>query len=170
MKRTGSEHRSLPPIASILLGIVFTAAAWLMVSCNKPAEPPKPEPPKPVPPTPELPKPQPPPAPPAPKETAGAHYSRARRLLADDHFAEAIAEFTLAIEQQPGYALAYNGRGYARYRLKQYKEAIADFDEAIGLNPAYANAYLNRSAARRALGDKAGADSDLVKSKELIIK
>jgi tetratricopeptide (TPR) repeat protein len=61
-------------------------------------------------------------------------------LLNDGKLAEAVEQFTQALKQNPAYALAYNGRGFARYRLKQYAEAIADFDEAIRLNPSYANA------------------------------
>jgi tetratricopeptide (TPR) repeat protein len=106
---------------------------------------------------------------PKPAPTAGADtfHARGRKLLADGKFAEAIEQLTLALQLQPSLALAYNARGFAHYRLKQYPQAIADYDEAIRLNPSYANAYLNRSVARRAAGDKAGADADQAKSREL---
>ena len=70
----------------------------------------------------------------------------------------------------PSMPLAYNARGYAHYRLKQYPEAMADYDKAILLNPAYVNAYQNRSVARRMTGDAAGADADAAKAKELASK
>jgi tetratricopeptide (TPR) repeat protein len=65
-------------------------------------------------------------------------------------------------------ATAFNARGYCYSRLRMYKEAAADFDAAIKLNPAYTNAYTNRATARRALGDKAGADADQAKARELL--
>jgi tetratricopeptide (TPR) repeat protein len=97
-------------------------------------------------------------------------YAKARGLLQDEHFAEAIEQFTEALKRDPSLALAYNGRGYAKTRLRRYAEAIKDFDEAIRLNPNYANAYVNRSAARRLLGDKAGADADQAKAREALQK
>jgi tetratricopeptide (TPR) repeat protein len=87
--------------------------------------------------------------------------------LLENRYAESIEPFNEAIKLDPGFTIAYNGRGFARYLLKQYAEAIMDYDRAIQLNPGYANAYLNRSNARRAVGDKAGADSDMVKFREL---
>jgi tetratricopeptide (TPR) repeat protein len=67
-------------------------------------------------------------------------------------------------------AQAYNARGFAHYRLKQYVQAIDDFDAAIKYYPGYTNAYVNRAAARRAYGDKEGAAADQAKARELTAK
>ena len=93
-----------------------------------------------------------------------------RKLLDEEHFAEAIEQFTQALKIDPSLSLAYNARGYALFRLKLFKEAIKDFDEAIRLNPNYANAYMNRSATRRTMGDKTGADADQAKAKQALQK
>jgi tetratricopeptide (TPR) repeat protein len=96
-----------------------------------------------------------------------ALYSHARQLVSDGHLEDAIPQFTEALKIDAAMPLAYNGRGYAHFRLKQYTEAIADFDQAIRLNPAYGNAYLNRGAARKAAGDKTGGDADMAKAREI---
>lgn len=44
---------------------------------------------------------------------------------------EAIANFSEAIKLNPKFAMAYNGRGWAKYRKKQFSDAAADFDIAI---------------------------------------
>jgi tetratricopeptide (TPR) repeat protein len=110
------------------------------------------------------------PAPPAkaPPASAAEYQARGRKLLQEDRYQEAIEPLTEALKLDPAFSLAYNARGYAHFRLKQYPQALADFDEAIRLNPSYLNAYVNRGAARRAAGDKAGADADQAKARELM--
>ncbi len=71
------------------------------------------------------------------------------------------------MQTDPSLSLAFNARGYAYLRLKQYAKAISDFDRAIQLNPEYVNAYSNRAAAKKAAGDKPGADADLTKIRTL---
>ena len=79
---------------------------------------------------------------------------------------EAVVELNQAIRLRPDSPHAYNARGYAYLRLKDYKRAIADFDQAIRLDPQYGNAYHNRGVARRGLGDREGAEADLAKERE----
>jgi tetratricopeptide (TPR) repeat protein len=98
------------------------------------------------------------------------HNQRGRELLYQGHYQPAIDELTSAIEAQPGFALAYNARGFAYHMMRDTAHALSDLDEAIRLNPAYANAYHNRSVARKAAGDKDGSAADEVKSLELSAK
>ena len=93
-----------------------------------------------------------------------------RKLMEQGKLAEAVDALTKAIQLDPKMALAYNARGYAHYRLREYSAAIADYDEAIQLDPKYANAYLNRGAAKRAAGDKPGGDADSAKARDLAQK
>ena len=79
---------------------------------------------------------------------------------------EAVVELNEAIRLKPDSPHAYNARGYAYLRLKEYKRAITDFDQAIRLDPLYGNAYHNRGVARRASGDREGAEADLAKERE----
>ncbi|HJZ96911.1 MAG TPA: tetratricopeptide repeat protein, partial [Candidatus Solibacter sp.] len=126
-----------------------------------PAETAPAPPPKPV---------KPPPPPPEAKVvvTADDYHQQGRQFIQDDKFPEAIEALNKALDMNPYLATAFNARGYAHFRLKHYKEAIADFDAAIKLNPLYGNAFTNRASAKRAAGDKAGADADQAKARELI--
>lgn len=55
-------------------------------------------------------------------------------------YREPIAEFNEAIRISPGFALAYNGRGFAWFHLRDYAAAIEDLTQAIRLNSNFANA------------------------------
>jgi len=100
--------------------------------------------------------------------TATEYQQQGRKLIQEERFAEAIEPLSQAVKLDPFLATAFNARGYAHYRLKNLTKAIADFDQAIKLNPLYGNAYTNRSGAKRAAGDKAGADADQAKARDLL--
>ena len=103
-----------------------------------------------------------------PVTTAAEYQQQGRKLIQEEHFAEAIEPLSQAVKLDPFLATTFNARGYAYSRLKKFQQAIADFDQAIKLNPVYGNAYTNRSAARRAAGDKVAADADLAKARDLL--
>ena len=44
----------------------------------------------------------------------------------------ALHDFEAAIQLDPSFADAYNGRGYARLRLGEHRDAVADADAALG--------------------------------------
>jgi tetratricopeptide (TPR) repeat protein len=56
---------------------------------------------------------------------------------------EAIADYTQAIQLNPGDATAYNNRGSSYAAMGKREEAIADYTQAIQLNPEDAAAYNN---------------------------
>ena len=75
----------------------------------------------------------------------------------------AISDFTIAIELNPNYAMAYNNRGYSKSILEDYNGAIADYTKAIELDPNYTKAYVNRGIAKELIGDLNGACDDAKK-------
>jgi long-subunit fatty acid transport protein len=66
----------------------------------------------------------------------------------------------IAISIDPQDAKAYNDRGFAKYKLGNFKGAITDFDRAIRINPQFAEAYTNRGNTKLDLGDKKGATAE----------
>jgi tetratricopeptide (TPR) repeat protein len=92
---------------------------------------------------------------------ANADYDQA-----NDNYKQAIADYNQAIELQPAFAAAYNARGLAYYRKRDYEQAIKDCTEAIAhadrLPDIRAIAYNNRGNAYVDKGnlDQAIADYD----------
>jgi tetratricopeptide (TPR) repeat protein len=58
--------------------------------------------------------------------------------------AQAIADYTRAIELDPSFAAAFNNRAYTAMRQQNYAAALPDLDRAIELRPDYVNALMNR--------------------------
>jgi tetratricopeptide (TPR) repeat protein len=57
--------------------------------------------------------------------------------------AEAITEFTKAIEINPNNAEAYNARGIVYHYIGKYDQAIADYTKAVQVDPTHNKAYYN---------------------------
>lgn len=72
-----------------------------------------------------------------------------RELAAHGDFGGAIELFSHAIDMDPKLALAYNSRGYAFLRSREYPLAVSDFNEALRLKHDYTNAALNLAIAER---------------------
>ncbi|MCZ2148877.1 MAG: tetratricopeptide repeat protein [Bryobacterales bacterium] len=81
---------------------------------------------------------------------AEAHWRAGRDFIYAHQYVKAIEELNEAVRLNPGYAEAFNARGFARLLMKEYTSAIADFDSALKLSPRYANAMRNRDVAVKA--------------------
>ncbi|MDE2229823.1 MAG: tetratricopeptide repeat protein [Alphaproteobacteria bacterium] len=69
----------------------------------------------------------------------------------------ALTDRTLSPQDR---ATAYNARGSAYYRNKQYDRALADYSAAIKLSPQCGTCYNNRGMARNEKSDYDGAIAD----------
>ena len=72
-------------------------------------------------------------------EAEGSHFD-----LAIDFCTEAIQSKQFS---DAGLAIAFNNRGLAYYKKKDYDHAIQDYDRAIGLQPNYGIVFTRRAAA-----------------------
>jgi len=72
-----------------------------------------------------------------------------------------------AIRLAPNYDAAYNNRGYAYYKEREFAKAIGDYNEAIQLDPNFAIAYKNRGDAYRRAGDQNKNNADFLRVRQL---
>jgi len=70
----------------------------------------------------------------------------------------------IPISNNPDDAIAYNERGYRRYKKGEYFGALTDFNKAIQINPNLADAYLNRRLVNEVLGNDQLSERDLLKA------
>ena len=76
-----------------------------------------------------------------------------KALVNRKEYAQAIDHFNRAIEVDPTYAPAYDGRGVAYLNQGEQDRAIVDLSEAIRLDPSDARAQYHRGVAYSRSGD-----------------
>lgn len=79
-----------------------------------------------------------------PEQTAEALLMRGNALREQGDWAAAIEQYTLALDVQDDFAIAYNNRGWAQFNLGDYEAALSDYNAAISADPTLAYAYNNR--------------------------
>ncbi len=89
-------------------------------------------------------------------------YNLAESYYAQGDYQAALSKFNSAINIDPGFSEAYNGRGLVYDALGEYEQAINDFNQAIELMPVSPTPYNNRGCVFIRLGkyDQAIADFD----------
>ena len=81
-----------------------------------------------------------------------------------------ILAYDRVIDLNRNLALAYNNRGFAKFKLGQYDDAIADCTHAIDLNSNLAGAYNNRGIAKAKQGHIAEARTDFERALDIARK
>lgn len=90
-------------------------------------------------------------------------YQRAQEMAASAMFADAIVDYSAAIDGNPDHVTARVGRGVAFQRLGEHAKALADFDHVISSYPDWPGAFLafySRAVSRQALGRDEEAITD----------
>jgi tetratricopeptide (TPR) repeat protein len=88
-------------------------------------------------------------------------------LQANGALEESAAEFSRAIQVDPGFGPAWHARGWTYGRMKQWDKALVDLSQATALDPADYLAWRNRAHAHARLGQWQQAMADWDTAMEL---
>lgn len=86
--------------------------------------------------------------------------TRAVQHTAAARFDDAIKDLDEAIRLAPDLAAAYNNRGVAYQKKRDFRRALADYDQAARLEPKSSTAVMNRGNAHAMLGEYEAAIVD----------
>ncbi|MFQ5748393.1 MAG: tetratricopeptide repeat protein [Planctomycetota bacterium] len=100
-------------------------------------------------------------------QDASTFVDSGKQELAKQEFAAAAADFTRALELDPGLVDAWYGRGFSRLRQGQAALALPDLDRAIRLGPESGATYGVRGMALLALERWSDAVADLERALEI---
>lgn len=95
------------------------------------------------------------------------YFYRATIYYYQERYAEALTDYTRALEWSPESSIAFNNREIIYNRLGDYDQAIADFERAIALDPEDYKAFNNRGTTYTYLGQYEDALPDFDKAIEL---
>lgn len=87
--------------------------------------------------------------------------NRAQLRAMSGQVEEALADYTRAVDADPGYPDYYLDRGNLLHKLGRTAEALADYESAMRVSPPFPEPYYNRAEIRFADGDHEGALADL---------
>ena len=85
-------------------------------------------------------------------------------LVNEEKYAEAIVQFTNAIDICPEYTELYYNRGTAYCWIEEYEKAIEEYTSAIGLKESYHEAYNGRGSAYTSINEYKKALDDYTKA------
>jgi hypothetical protein len=94
-------------------------------------------------------------------------HNRGISLHALRRYAEAIDDFSKAVELKPDFASSWSARGDAKSALRRWKEAIDDYTQSIALKPDNELVWRRRGEAHRYLRQWQEAEADFRKSLDL---
>lgn len=100
---------------------------------------------------------------PAMAQNAGSFLSSGNKKFRENNFKEAIADYTKAIELQPGNIELYERRADAESSIDLYEQAIADYTKAIAIKPDDERIYFARAGAEGAVHQYKQAIADFDK-------
>lgn len=100
-------------------------------------------------------------------ELAWAYGNRGNAYQAQRDAANAVADYTRALELDPEVALTWHNRGLVFAALGDFERALADYDQALARDPAFGAAWGSRGVANRELGRHEAALGDLDRAIEL---
>ena len=83
---------------------------------------------------------------------AVALYDQGVTLLDGGNYSQAAEAFGQAIQREPLYFEAWNGKADALNRAKEYSKALAASNSSIRINPAYVKGWINRGQILYSLG------------------
>jgi tetratricopeptide (TPR) repeat protein len=93
--------------------------------------------------------------------TASEWFEKGLEAEQEGNIDDQIRFYSETIRLDPEYGTAYNNRGNAYHRKKEYQRAITDYNQAIFLNPQYAAfPYNNRGTVYFDMGDYDRAIAD----------
>ena len=83
----------------------------------------------------------------APQKAARRAQSKGNAAFFDGKYEEAIAEYSEAINLEPGNHLAHSNRSACYLQLERYEEAFEDSSRCIQMNPYFVKGYSRQAAA-----------------------